>query len=283
MQAFGNLPEFIPPLVQGITIIRPIPEELLSPAEAATQAAQLFDKVRLMDSAKIGTIFPIYEQRLPNPEVIAVPPAGGNPGVIGVPAEQVPLPISFSNMLLPAGAYQLLSANSITVTLALVLNLYNTPNHLPRCSYLPVGIDILPAQLTLPSTYASELLAISAEGIRWLELNASYDTLFAAIYNTNTPYYVIPSILSVPIPGATIGSVPYTATGLVTAANSNPSFPPGSQIWSASSERQTSVFANARAMYALNNCDKNHVRKQCGFVDPCSEAAIVNLKLKIPF
>lgn len=283
MQAFGNIPDFIAPIVPGESLIRPIPEELLTPAESATQAAQMFSTIRLLDSAKIGTLFPILELRPLNPGIAAVAAGGGGPAILAVAPEVGPLPISYANMLLPSGIYQLISANAITISLICVLDLYGLANHPLRCSYLPVGVDVLPYHLTLPSTYASLLFSISSEGMRWFDLAVDYNPLFNGINQTNIPYYVVPPILAVPIPGLAGASIPHPTAGLVTAANSNPSFPVGSAIWNASTEKQTAVFSNARAMYTLNNCDKNHVRQQCGFLDPCSDAAIVNLKLKVPF
>jgi hypothetical protein len=131
------------------------------------------------------------------PPVVYVAANGANPEIPAAAAEVGPVPISFQNYRIPAAAYQLLSVNSLIVTLGLVLDLYGQVNFPARCSLLPVGTDVLPAIITLPAAHAFLLFMMSEEGIRWLDSLPLYNPLFAGVHQNNIPIYFLPSICSI--------------------------------------------------------------------------------------
>lgn len=211
MAFFGAIPHFVPALVPGESLLLPVPAELQTPTETSTIVAQNFNVISLFATARIGSIFPIMELRDLFPAVAHAAAAGGNPEVIAQAAEVGPVPICYANYRVPAGAYQLLSANSLIVTLGRVLNLYGTGVNYPaRCSLLPVGTDILPELITLPAAHTSTLLMMSEEGIRWMRLTAAYDSLFVGVQDNNLPIFTLPSVLTAPIPGTSSTSLPVT-------------------------------------------------------------------------
>jgi len=279
---FGAIPAFAPQAIQGISILCPVAAEFMTEVEASTPAAQLFNPIQLMESARIGTVLIVWELRPLNPEVVA--DAAAAPPVVHVPAEVGPLPICFANLAIPAGAYLLVSANSINISLLCILDLYNTANFPVRCLRLPVGTDVLPLHLTIPASCLELFFAMSSEGLRWMELDpaARFVNIVANSQAANIFLYSIPAILAVPVPGAAPAAPSTTATGLVTAANANPSFRVGSTAYSAVGERQDQVFANARAMHIACDCNNETVVQLCGGKDPCTDAAISILKTRVP-
>lgn len=280
MAFFGAIPQFVPALVPGESLLAPVPAELQNPTESSTIVAQNFNVVSLFATARIGAIFPIMELRDLFPAVAHIAAGGGNPEVLAQAAEVGPVPVCYANYRLPAGAYQLLSANSLIVTLGCVLNLYGAEGIYPaRCSLLPIGTDALPVLITLPAAHASSLLMMSEEGIRWMRLTATYDPLFVAVQDNNLPVYTLPSVLTAPIPGGASAAAP--ATGVVKEGEQNPAFPVGAPNYTTAQERHSNIWGNQRPIYVFNNCDRGMPFKLCGNLDPFNKIAKENLRRRV--
>ena len=281
MAFYGAIPLFVPALVPGESVLIPVPLELQTPAELSTLAAQHFNIVSLCSAAKVGSIFPVMELRDLFPAIIPALATNGNPPVLGVPAEEGPVPISFCNYRIPIGAYQLLSANALLVTCGLVLNLYGAVNQPARCSLLPAGVDVLPKIITLPAQHAHSLFMMSAEGMRWMDLNSLYDPLFAAIYANNIPVYTIPPFLNPIVSNAANNMSSASASSLVKQGEQNPAFPLGTPVYSATQDRQSNIWTNSRPIYVLNNCDRDMAEQLCGSRDPLSKISKENLRRRV--
>ena len=203
------------------------------------------------------------------PAVAASQAAGGNPEVLAVAEEVGPVPIAFSNYMLPLAAYQLLSANSLSVTIGLVLNLYGTVGYSTRYSLLPVGTQ-LPGILTLPAAHASSLFMMSEEGIRWKGITALYDPLFVHVQDNNLPIFTIRPLLTPSIADST--SVPSSVVS--GQGEQNPAFPLGTPVYTVSQDRQSNIWTNSRPIYVLNNCDPKMTEMLCHYKEKLSKETL---------
>jgi hypothetical protein len=267
---FGANPIFATPPIQGETLL-PYHEELDSSIEQSNPAAQLLYS-GFLEIAKSGAVFTVCEFRGLFPAVVGDPTA--MPAILPEPAELGPVPKTFANLLQPAAAYVLISANSSIFRLQKGIDLYGSGNGFPaRCSLLPAGTDVLPEYLTLSASFARKLHYLSTAGLNFLYPIPAYHALFDFINAAGLVGWAPPSIIDV-LPVSAAGAPASVPVGMVKTGDANPSYPAGTPTFDAKTEMQKLHFRHGAPIYVLNNCVRTTCEKLLGHKDPTNAVAI---------